>query len=134
MRAPSAKNLQKELRIGAAEARLVRRLAAAVDDGEKLRKLIEKHCPRTARERMYGDPYNSHMWRVTMALRGMDEAVGTHGVEALGNRFSTQAPPYEYLNSGDMYDATLIYQRSPERLFIGSPGDIVEREDRNEEW
>jgi hypothetical protein len=57
----------------------------------------------------------------------MNEVFGTHGVEGLGPpRSGDYAPPYEYLNAGDTYAATLIFDRDKDRLFISSWGDVVE--------
>ena len=75
---------------------------------------------------MYSDPYNSHMWRVTVALHAIDKIMGTYGVEPLGP-VGTSGPPYEYLNTGDSYGTTLIYRKSTDNLFIGDWGSIAER-------
>jgi hypothetical protein len=130
MRCPSSARLQESLNIDAAQAKLVRSLAKAADDGELLSTIVEASCPGTAAyvRSMYGDPYASKMWRVTVALAAMDEVVGTAGVEALGPDVGgPNPPPYEYLNTGDTYGTTLIYRRKTDSLSIGSWGDIAER-------
>jgi hypothetical protein len=130
MRCPSSKNLQTNLNLTPQQARLVRALAHAVDDPDVLSSLVESSCPKTQQyvRSMHSDPYNSHMWRVTVALYAMDEVVGTSGVEALGPQGdSMSAPPYECLNAGDPYVATLIYRRKTDTLSIGSWGDVAER-------
>jgi hypothetical protein len=130
MRAPSSQNLQSQLRLTPEQAKLVRALAHAADDGEVLAALVEGSVPKTAEyvRSMHSDPYNSHMWRVTVALHAMDVVVGTFGVEALGpTSCPSYAPPYEYLNTGDAYAATLIYRRKTDTLSIGSWGDITAR-------
>lgn len=38
-----------------------------------------------------------------------------------------QGPPYEYLDSGDSYNATLIYKRATDNLYIGCWSTIAER-------
>jgi len=134
MRCPSSQNLQSSLRISPEQARLVRALAKAADDGEVLRALIVGSCPQTAEyvRSMHSSPYDSRMWRVTVALHAMDQVVGTYGVESLGpGQGSSYAPPYEYLNTGDTYGTTLIYKRSSDSLSIGCWGDITER---HPEW
>lgn len=137
MQVPSTNALQTQLGLTRDQASLIRALghAAGEHDGERLRELVEKHVPATEKyvRSMYSDPYHSSMWRVTVALHAMDQIMGTHGVEALGppDDRDGYAPPYEYLNTGDTYAATLIYKRASDALRIGSWGDIVER---HPEW
>lgn len=62
------------------------------------------------------------------ALHAINEILGTYGVEALGPaRGPSQSTPYEYLNAGDTYATTLIYNRKTDTLSVGSWGDIAER-------
>ena len=137
MKAPSTKSLLNAFRdLDRKRANLIRRIAHAVDDREKLAAIIARECPDThayARS-CYNDPYASHMWRVTMALHAIDRALGTYGVESLGPRDTMDPPPYEYCNAGDTYSATLIYKRDTDTIRIGSWGDIVEHEDPRGEW
>lgn len=135
MRAPSAKTLLAEFRnLSAEETKLIRKLADAADDGEELKELVDARVPGTASyvRSMHSDPYRSRLWRTTVALHAINEILGTHGVEGLGPpRSGDYAPPYEYLNAGDTYAGTLIYDRDGDRLFVGSWGDIVEK---HPEW
>lgn len=134
MRAPSVKTLTAEFRTSPENAKLVRLLAAAADDGEKLKKLVDARVPATASyvHSMYSDPYRSRLWRTTVALHAMNEVLEMSGVEGLGPpRSGDYAPPYEYLNAGDPYSGTLIYDRDGDRLFVGSWGDVVEK---HPEW
>jgi hypothetical protein len=134
MRAPPASKLEKAFRLTRKEANLVRRFAKAVDDRDKLEALVDSGVvPSTEAyvRQMYNSPYNSFMWRVTVALHAIDNIVDGYGVEGLGPSGSASegyAPPYEYINFGDPYVTTLIYKRDTDTLFIGSWGDIVERE------
>jgi len=130
MRAPSASTLVETFRIDNEQANLIRKLAKYVDEPEKLSEVVEASCPGTVKyvRSLHSSPWGSHMWRVTVALHAMDETLGTHGVEGLGpGSGSSHAPPYEYLNTGDSYAATLIYKRSTDTLFISSWGDIAEK-------
>jgi len=134
MRAPSAKTLTSTFRITADAAKAIRALAAAADDGERLRVLVDKSSPATASyvRSLHSDPYRSRIWRITVALHAINEHLGTYGVEGLGPpRSGDYAPPYEYLNAGDTYTTTLIYDRDRDRLFVGSWGDLVEQ---HPEW
>ena len=130
MKAPSAKTLLSKFKqLSAEDAKLIRAIAAASADGDDLKKLIDARVPATASyvRSMHSDPYRSKLWRTTVALHAMNEVLGTHGVEGLGPpRGGDYAPPYEYLNTGDTYAATLIYDRDRDRLFVGSWGDIAE--------
>lgn len=128
MRAPSAKALTSAFRdLTPEKARLIRKIAKATD--ANLEETIEKCCPETQTyvRSLHSSPFNSHMWRVTVALHAINDILETHGVEALGPQHSVSAPPYEYLNTGDTYATTLIYKRDTDNLFIGNWGDIAER-------
>jgi hypothetical protein len=130
MRAPSVQTLLAHFRdLTKKDANLIRRLAHEVDMPDKLADTVERFCPKTQAyvRSMYSDPYNSHMWRVTVALYAMDHILGTHGVEGLGPQGSMKAPPYEYLNAGDTYNTTLIYRRKTDTLSVGTWGDIAEK-------
>jgi hypothetical protein len=134
MRAPSVKTLTADFRLSPDEAKLIRKIAAAADDGEELKKVVDARVPATSSyvRSLYSDPYRSRLWRTTVALHAMNEVMGTHGVESLGPpRSGDYAPPYEYLNTGDSYGATLVYDRNGDRLFISSWGDIAEK---HPEW
>lgn len=130
MRAPSVKKLTEAFRdLTPAEAKQIRAFAKAVDDPEKLEKLVEKVPVTEAYVRqMYSSPYDSYMWRVTVALHAINEIVGGFGVEPLGESDTRHGPPFEYINMGDTYATTLIYDRDKDRLFIGTMGDVVEHE------
>lgn len=68
-------------------------------------------------------------WHSRHALRMalLDSLLGTHGVESLGgDPDSHKAPPFEYLNTGDSYTATVVWYRSSGRFYIRCYGDIVE--------
>ena len=72
---------------------------------------------------------------VSEALEKINIILEMHGVEGMGpvDRYD-YAPAYEYLNAGDTYATTLIYKRATDRLFIGTYGDVVEREDKDGTW
>lgn len=131
MRAPSEKKLLEAFRdLSKKDAKLIRKFAKAEDDPEELEELVEKVPATEAYVRsMYSDPYRSGIWRVTVVLHAINEIVGGYGVEGLGpGRSGDQAPPYEYINFGDTYATTLIYDRDKDRLYIGDWGSIVETE------
>lgn len=130
MRAPSTKRLMEAFDLTRNQARIIRDLAHAVDDGG-LADLVEGNPLLDATDSyvrsLYSDPYRSDCWRVTVALHGIDEIVGGFGVECFGpERSGDFAPAYEYINFGDTYGTTLIYRRAGS-LFIGDWGSIMER-------
>lgn len=130
MRMPSLQRLQNDLHLTVEQAKLVRAIGHATDDGEILSAIIEGNVPKTAEyvRSMYSNPYSSHMWRVTVALHAMDVIIDTYGVESLGPPSGgNYAPPYEYLNTGDLYTSTLIYCRKTDTINIGDWGSIAER-------
>lgn len=133
MRAPSTARLLATFKdLDQRKATLIRALAHAVDDPIKLASVINGNADCRATEAYarscYSDPYDSGMWRRTLALHAIDTILGTHGVEPLGNVSLRDGPPYEYCNAGDPYVATLIYTRDTDTLRIGCWGDIVERD------
>jgi hypothetical protein len=129
MRAPSVKTLTANFRISPDEAKLIRKIATTADDGEELKTLIDARVPATSSyvRSLFSNPYRSRIWRTTVALHAMNDIMGTHGVEGLGpGRSGDYAPPYEYLNTGDTYASTLVFDRDKDRLFISSWGNIAE--------
>ena len=134
MRAPSTKTLISTFGISADAAKAIRALAASAGDGERLRVLVDERSPATARyvRSLHSDPYALADLADHVALHAINEHLGTYGVEGLGPpRSGDYAPPYEYLNAGDTYSTTLIYDRDRDRLFVGSWGDLVEK---HPEW
>lgn len=129
MMCPPAAELEKEFRITRKAANQIRALCKAADDPEKLEDLISKHHAKTERYvwSLHSSPYNSRMWRRTIVLHAIDQIIDGHGVEIIGDPVASGGPPYEYINMGDPYVATLIYKRDTDRLFIGSWGDVVEK-------
>jgi len=131
MRVPSAKRLMEAFRdLDKKNANLIRAFAHAVDDPDELRKLVER-VPQTDQyvRQLYSSPYRSAMWRRTVALHAIDVLVEGFGVESIPDEDDDprRGPRYEYINLGDTYATTLIYDSAKDNLFIGSWGDVVER-------
>lgn len=138
MKAPTKKRLLETFRdLTPITADLIRHLAHATDDPVRLSGLIHgNEALRATAEyarRCYNDPFDSGMWRTTMALHAIDVLLGTHGVESLGHVSMHDGPPYEYCNAGDPYTTTLIYHRDADALRIGCWGDIAEKMPREED-
>jgi hypothetical protein len=121
MRCPSAKTLEANFRdLEHKDANLIRRLAAASGDDEALGELLSSDTRLSYTERTYRHTLRSPSGRVTAILHAINKILGTHGVEPLGN-------DYEYLNAGDQYSATLIYDKRGRRLFVSTWSDMVEQ-------
>jgi hypothetical protein len=52
---------------------------------------------------------------------------GSNGAESFGPKDELYTPQYEYLNMGDVYNATLVYNRESDTVRIAVAGDIMER-------
>lgn len=132
VRTPSAKKLLEAFPdLDAKQARLIRALAKAVSEPEELETLVEK-VPATQRyvRSLFSSPYDgSAGWRITVAMHAINEILGGFGVEGLGGSHD-RAPLYEYVNMGDTYATTLLYDNDKDRLFISSWGDVVESDPR----
>lgn len=55
--------------------------------------------------------------------------LGTFGVEGMPEGNNQRSPAFDYLNTGDSYELTIMYVRG--RFQIGCWGDIVERGNYN---
>lgn len=106
MRLPSVKTIQEGLGVDSQVARGVRRVLEDYSDGLT--------CNATA------------------ALSRVDDLIGGHGVEYLRSRTDTfrEARGVEYVNMGDPYRATVMFDLESERFIIGCWGDVVERDSR----
>jgi len=114
------------------DAELICKLWAARDDEESLRTLVG-FVPQTETyvRSLYNDPYDSAKWRRTVALHALDVLLGTHGVEPIWSpeqepHNEVDGPAGEYLNAGDMYATTLVFDRDADEIRIGSWGDFAE--------
>lgn len=133
MKSPSQKELEKTFDLSSGDAKLIKELAKNVDDRDELEELVERVPGTEAYVRqMYSSPYDSAMWRRTVMLHAVDQLVGGFGVEPLGPVDMREGPPFEYINFGDTYATTLIYDRDKDELFIGDRGTVVEEHEG--EW
>ena len=64
----------------------------------------------------------------TRAFEALNEVLGGYGVEYVGSVEGIQG--IEYVNRGDTYSATLIYDRRDDLWRVGSWGDLVEKRPR----
>lgn len=71
------------------------------------------------------DDYRNYGERIRAAFQIMDVALETHGVEYL-EPADYEAQGVDYLNTGDTYMATVVYDAKSQQWRITSWGDIVE--------
>ena len=64
--------------------------------------------------------------RLDRIMECLNEVLGTYGVEAIGDS-QTYGPPAEYLNAGDTYAATLVFDRLVGNFKLTSWGDWLEK-------
>lgn len=141
MKCASARRMQDILRLTPAQTRAIRKVAKAHSlgvhrlnagyPGDPLYDAISaipecESTPDYARS-CYNSPWIGGMWRTTLALHAINAIAETCGVESMGAPECLKGFRYEYLNAGDTYTATLVYDRSRDYLMISSWGDIAER-------
>ena len=109
MRLPTAKTLQ---RIKGME----------VEQARKLRAVLEEH---------FGQAPRPTYDKVHAALMAADRIIGGHGVEYIRHKKDaddfTRAYGLDYVNLGDTYDCTLVFNWLTQTWYVSSWGDIVER-------
>jgi len=91
-------------------------------DRETLDDLLEQIPAVDSLRRQCFNPPGRHYSLMT----ALDALLKTHGSEALGKVHVHDGPPFEYLNVGDPYVATLVWYRSSGRFYVRCYGDIVE--------
>jgi hypothetical protein len=113
MRAPSVKSL---LRIEGMDADVAKRLRGYIHG-----------------DSVPFDAKTSGWDRNERILRGADIAIGAHGVEYIwDDRLGDPSgcwghPRLAYINMGDTYDATLLYDYTTRTFRVGCWGDVAER-------
>jgi hypothetical protein len=123
MEVSSAAKIQAAFKIPHVTANYIRRIGHLANDIGKLRDFLRVVAPEVKRA-----------WRedgIALALDAINHMVDANGVEALGPVDMHEGPPFLYLNMGDPYVATLIYDRDRDLLFVGNWGDIAEK---HPEW
>lgn len=134
MKTPSVKALLAAFRdLTPADAGMIKGLARAVDHTEQLQLLLDSIPAKGEHTGGTDAACANRMWRRAYVLRAIDAILGTYGVEALTLESErdnyTSGPRFEYLNAGDTYATTLIYDSHADTLRIGCWGDIAERYD-----
>ena len=87
------------------------RLACSAETAKKVRDVLEDAHPLTS-------------GKITRALDTIDDLIGGFGREFIGNG----RQGVSYINMGDTYANTVLYDYKAERFLVGCWGDIVERE------
>lgn len=118
-RGPSLKALMEGLRLDKGKAEQVRGLIKGTISPDSF---INVH---SWVKRCYNRPR-----RIERVLEALNQVLGTFGTEALYSKHSGggfwQGCRFVYLNAGDTYALTLIYDTELEYFRLGSWGDLVE--------
>lgn len=123
MQVSSAAKIQAAFKVSSTTANYIRRIGQLANDIDKLREFLRVVAPQVRLT-----------WRedgVALALGAINDLLDMNGVESLGPVDMYEGPPFMYLNAGDPYRATMIYDRDRDLLFVGNWGDIAEQ---HPEW
>lgn len=80
--------------------------------------------------RYYDNKYNTYnpASEVESVLEHVNDLIGYYGLEAYDpNETNPMRPRYQYVNSGDSYGLTLVYDRKKGHYKITDIGSIIER-------
>lgn len=106
--------------------------AAFPTKGKEIRELLEgkrKTKDYASVQEWLKSCYN--MPRYEERLMGaLNEILEGHGTEAIYGKESETWPIAEYVNMGDTYTATMLYDYDKEKVVVTSWGDWVERSER----
>lgn len=119
--APSRVRLMTALRISAETAETVRGLIRG-----EIRTLDAERFPQSNAH--FASCYNRPS-RLARILECLNELLEMHGVEAIGDS-QTYGPPAEYLNAGDTYAATIIFDHMAGNFKVDTWGDWLEKNER----
>lgn len=67
-----------------------------------------------------------HYYHAEKVLLAVNKIIDAHGVESVYDRRCAD-PVVRYINMGDTYDATLLYDYTTDTFRVGCWGDYVER-------
>jgi len=111
-RVPSVKTLQPVFGERSQEARDLLREDRDPEDYESVKKWIKQchHKPRYTE----------------LLMEALNEVAGTGGVESIWLQDAVTWPTCDYLNTGDSYAATLIFNRANMTVRVTSVGDLLE--------
>lgn len=94
--------------------------------------------------KVFGAPKKdaSYIYKRALTINNLKEAeellellsnprfVGGYGVEAIYHPSSVTRPALLYINKGDTYDNTIMFDRFVGRFYVGSWGDWIELRER----
>jgi hypothetical protein len=116
--APSKKALIDALNITPEQADTVRGLIRGT--------VITKNPAQFPKANAYFSKCHHEPGRLTRILECLNEVLEMHGVEALGG-VRTYGPPAEYLNTGDTYASTLLFDHIAGNFKLTTYGDWLEK-------
>jgi hypothetical protein len=122
LRAPSVKRLVDALKITPEKAMIARGLIQGI-----VRTKDEKLFPKS--NKLFNRCHHP-MWRLDRILECLNELLEMHGVEYVSNGEQQMDGSHivaEYLNSGDTYSMTLLFNHRSGAFSLTTLGDFVER-------
>ena len=121
MRCASVKNLCKTFKITNSNAKRIRQVWKFHKNSNEFLDFIEVNY-NSKYNTILNDRFDSKRVRRLYALEIINGIIGTHGIEsALHNDCIT----HRYLNSGDVYNPTLIASVSGDNLYIGCTASLA---------
>lgn len=108
---PSASKMEKELHIAHEDAYLVKLIMEGKVDPRHIQKSPSNY-PDYVKQ-----------------LYAIDKIIGGHGLVPINDQNNNCIA--EYINTGETYNATVLYDKKRKRYFLDSLGDFVERKSRH---
>ena len=113
LRVPSVKTLTEVFGENARKARAYLKGELDPDENENVAEWI-RHC------------WHEPPW-IDKVMEVLNELAETFGVEAIFRESDDSWPTFLYLNTGDTYAPTLIFNCEKLTIYVSSWGDVVER-------
>lgn len=105
MRHPSVQRIESVLGLTRADAREIREFMECVERFEG----ADRH------------------WAVYNQLSAIERVIGGHGIEGIPNPARTYEDEVSYVNMGDPYTPTVMWDCADERFRVGCWGDLIEK-------
>ena len=118
--------------------RLMEHLNATAEEAKEVRAILLLDLEKGEPDEREQDSPDYELWhdeesrKLYMVNRAITEHGSYHGVEIIRSADDTMHSfeGISYLNSGDTYGATLMYDHGRDKWILGCWGDIVERQEK----
>ena len=119
-------------------AKEIRKAFPDLDDEavKELVEVLERPDKVDAENKSHWD--DAYLRAVDKAMEEANEILGGHGVEAVPGEGADNGKYWRdtialYVNLGDTYDTTVMYDTETEEFFVGSWGDFLEEWEKDQE-